>query len=178
MPPAALVIDGHNLIGKLPGFSLSEIDDEQRLVELLHVYARTRRKRIEVYFDGAPPGQAGARAAGILQVVFVPLGKSADAAIRERLTALGKQARNISVVTSDRQVQAEARSRGAEVIPSESFGRDLLASTQAAASAKDPAHAGRAVAQRGRAINEAGPPVPDHEVQEWLEIFEKAKKKK
>ena len=52
-----LVIDGHNLVPKIPGLSLHEVDDEERLLALLQAYARAKRKKIEVFFDGAPPGQ-------------------------------------------------------------------------------------------------------------------------
>ncbi len=177
----ALLIDGHNLIGKLAGFSLSDIDDENRLLGLLQVYTRTRRKRIEVYFDGAPPGQAGTRAVGTVQAVFVPLGNTADSAIRARLAALGKAARNLSVVTSDRMVQSEARSRGAGVISSEDFARDLLSASQEAAAAKDPAQSGRATRgstrQSRRAPNDSGPALSPKEVDEWLDLFQKGKKK-
>ena len=180
MPLSTVIIDGHNLIGKLPGFSLSELDDEKRLVEMLQVYARVRRKHIEVYFDGAPAGRSGARAVGVIQVVFVPLGKPADAAIRERLFALGKQARNMSVVTSDRQVQTEAKSRGATVIPSENFARELFLAANETTSAQKPARSDRAASRNRRPPEELGPSVPDHEVQEWLKIFgeDKTRKKK
>ena len=55
------IIDGHNLIAKIEGLSLSMPDDEQRLIELLNRYGELRRHKLEVYFDGAPVGQAGIR---------------------------------------------------------------------------------------------------------------------
>lgn len=47
----ALLIDGHNLIGKTPWIDLGALDDEDELIRLLQEYARIRRKKIEVYFD-------------------------------------------------------------------------------------------------------------------------------
>ena len=47
------LIDGHNLIPKIPGLSLEMLDDEDRLIELLQEFARVRRQRIEVFFDQA-----------------------------------------------------------------------------------------------------------------------------
>ncbi len=38
------IIDGHNLIPKLPGRSLRELDDEMALVGLLQTFGRLRRK--------------------------------------------------------------------------------------------------------------------------------------
>ena len=51
------IIDGHNLIAKLPGLDLSMPDDEQRLIEVLMRFGRAGSHRIEVYFDAAPAGQ-------------------------------------------------------------------------------------------------------------------------
>lgn len=156
------VIDGHNLIGRLPGMSLREIDDEARLVELLQVYARVRRRQVRVFFDGAPPGQAGERRYGALRARFVPLGSTADDAIRAFLDGLGAGARNVTVVTSDRMVQANAHERRARVQPSEEFARELLAAqnapgkTQSAAAGKKPA---------------AEPELPAGEVKEMLDLF-------
>mgnify|MGYP000492395994 CR=1 FL=1 len=177
MLPPALIIDGHNLIGKLPGFSLREMDDENRLVDLLQVYARVKRKRIEVYFDGAPPGQAGSRTRGTIQIIAVPIGRSADHAIRQRLEELGKQARNTTVVTSDRQVQREARARGAGVISSEEFAADLLRATLGHGGPPGPARPERSDRSGRSADNQVEPPLSDREVQEWMEIFEQKKRK-
>jgi hypothetical protein len=121
-----LIIDGHNLIPTIPGMALGELDVEERLVGLLQVYARVRRKRVEVFFDGAPAGYAGDRSYGMVRAHFVRAGSSADAAIHQYLLGLKKSARNATVVTSDRQVQAEARRQGAAVIPSDEFARGLL----------------------------------------------------
>jgi uncharacterized protein len=99
------LIDGHNLIPKVPGLNLSDIDDEMELVELLQVFCRRKRKTAEVYFDQAPPGFSGRRRFGQVTAYFVPQGHSADDAIRQRLKHLGKAARNWAVVSSDHQVQ-------------------------------------------------------------------------
>ena len=56
-----LIIDGHNLIPKIPGLSLQAIDDETQLVELLGEYCRLSRRQVEVFFDNAPPGVPRAR---------------------------------------------------------------------------------------------------------------------
>jgi len=115
------LIDGHNLIPKIPGLSLVEIDDELHLVELLQDFCRRTQKRVEVYFDNAPPGQPLARSYGNVLARFVRQGSSADRAIRDRLRRLGREARNWIVVSSDREVQAAARAARAEVISSEDF---------------------------------------------------------
>lgn len=126
------LIDGHNLIPKIPGLSLKAEDDESQLIKLLQTYCRVQRQTVEVFFDGAPPGHSGVRMQGVVKARYVPQGRKADDAIADRLRTLGRSARNWRVVTSDRQVQAEARSRGAEVVPSDVFARELTAALQKA----------------------------------------------
>ena len=114
------LIDGHNLIPKL-GLRLDSMDDELELVTILQEFCRIERKQVEVFFDGAPAPHDGTRKLGAVTAHFVRLGATADNAIRKRLKTLGRSARNWTVVSSDRQVQAEARAVSAEVISSESF---------------------------------------------------------
>ena len=115
------LIDGHNLIPKM-GLRLDSFDDEMELVARLNEFCRLSRKTgLEVYFDGAPSPQAGSRKIGQVKAHFVRLGLTADDAIRDRLRTLGRSAKNWSVVSSDRQVQANARAAHAEVISSEQF---------------------------------------------------------
>jgi predicted RNA-binding protein with PIN domain len=84
----------------------------------------------------------------------VRLGTSADDAIRKRLKTLGKSARNWTVVSSDRQVQAEARATFAEVISSEAFAGTLK---QARDSAPKPSGERKLSSQ---------------EIDDWLKLFE------
>lgn len=148
------LIDGHNLIPKIQGFSLRELDDETRLIGLLQVFCRMERQKVEVFFDGAPAGHTGQRKAGTVVVHAVPAGLKADDAIADRLRKLGTAAQNWRVVTSDRQVQAEARSHRATVVPSETFAGQLLAAQQKAS----------------QAARESGETPPD-DMEEWLRIF-------
>ena len=119
------IIDGHNLIPKVPGLSLQLMDDEQQLVEMLQEFCRHQRKQVEVYFDNAPPGGVRARNLGLVTARFVRQGTTADSAIRRRLANLGRVARNWTVVSSDQAVQAEARAAQAQAMSSETFARLL-----------------------------------------------------
>jgi predicted RNA-binding protein with PIN domain len=122
------LIDGHNLIPRIPGLALDQIDDEQQLVELLQDFCRRSRKQVEVYFDNAPPGQPPARSLGSVVARFVRQGSTADQAIRAKLSRLGGSARNWTVVSSDREVQTAARAARARVLPSEEFAALMLES--------------------------------------------------
>ena len=119
------LIDGHNLIPKLPGLSLKSMDDEIQLIERLQEYCRQSGKKAEVYFDNAAPGHAGTRAFGRVRAHFIRAGRTADEAIIARLRSLRREAKNWQVVSSDRQVAAAARSFHAQVISSEAFARGM-----------------------------------------------------
>jgi predicted RNA-binding protein with PIN domain len=152
------LIDGHNLIPKL-GLRLESVDDEMELISILQEFCRLERRQVEVFFDGAPAPQAGTRKLGMVTAHFVRLGTTADDAIRNRLKSLGKGARNWTVVSSDRQVQAEARAVSAEAISSDSFVGMLKQSRKP----------------------ESKPGVErklsQEEVQDWLKLFEQRRHK-
>ena len=152
------LIDGHNLIPKL-GLRLDSVDDEMELVAILQEFCRLERRQVEVFFDGAPANHAGNRKLGSVTAHFVRLGATADDAIRNRLRALGKNARNWTVVSSDRQVQAEARGVHAEVVSSDSFAGMLK---HARNSAPKP-NQERKLSQK--------------EVDDWLKLFEERRHK-
>lgn len=153
------LIDGHNLVPKL-GLRLDSPEDEMELVAVLQEFCRIRRKKdVEVYFDGSPAPHAGTRRLGAVIAHFVRQGSSADLAIRRRLEQMGKAAKNWTVVTSDRQVQADARAAHAEVISSDSFAAMLK---EARASVPKPGE--------DRQLSHA-------EVDEWMRLFQKGKPK-
>lgn len=152
------LIDGHNLIPKL-GLQLESIDDEMELVAILQEFYRRTHKQVEVYFDGAPVPHAGTRKLGAVTAHFVRLGTSADNAIRNRLRSLGKNAKNWTVVTSDRQVQADAHAARAEVVSSDSF----------AAMLKQARDAAPKTSEDRKLSNE--------EVENWLKLFEERRHK-
>lgn len=153
------LIDGHNLIPKL-GLSLRSMDDELELVSRLQAFCRATRKPVEVYFDGAPAGQVGMRKFGMVTAHFVRVGTTADAAIAARLKALKRDARNWTVVTSDRRVRSEADSVGAQVISSDEFAGQVIESMRAPAPGS---------------ANERG--ISSEEVDEWLRLFRENKAK-
>jgi predicted RNA-binding protein with PIN domain len=152
------LVDGHNLIPKL-GLRLDSIDDEMELVAILQEFCRRDRRQVDVYFDGAPAPHAGTRKFGAVTAYFVRLGTTADNAIRNRLKTLGRSAKNWTVVSSDRQVQAEASAARAEVISSDSFAAMLRQARDAAPKPSE-----------DRKLS-------DHEVDEWMRLFQKGKPK-
>lgn len=151
------LIDGHNLIPKL-GLRLDEPDDELELVRLLQDFARIRRQQIEVYFDGAPAGQAGMRKLGTVKAHFVRLGQTADSAMRRRLESMGRSAKNWVIVSSDHEVQSAAKVNQAGFIRAEEFVIQMRA-----------AHAETTKRTKEVAV------LSQKEVEEWMKLFNKPK---
>ena len=152
------LVDGHNLIPKIAGLSLQDMDDEMQLIQLLQEFCRLQRKDMEVFFDKAPVGQDGARRFGRLTAHFVRAGTTADSAIMRRLAQLGRSASTWTVVSSDRSVQAAARSHHAGVISSDAFARTLMGASKGS-------KPGAPDQKRAEAC------LDSQEVDEWLKLF-------
>jgi predicted RNA-binding protein with PIN domain len=155
------LIDGHNLIPKIPTLSLSYIDDEIQLIEMLQVFCQRKQKKVEVYFDHAPPGQPKVRSYSSVIAHFIREQTTADSAIRYRLNLLGKQARNWTVVSSDHSVQLFARSARAKVLSSEEFASLLINVLHENPKPSKP---------------DQPSPINDAEIAEWLTMFRKPSK--
>ena len=83
------LIDGHNLIPKIPGLSLQDIDDELKLIQLLQDYTRITQTTLEVYFDHAPAGHDRTQRLGRVKVIFVSDKTIADEMIIRRVQGVG-----------------------------------------------------------------------------------------
>jgi predicted RNA-binding protein with PIN domain len=150
-----ILIDGHNLIGRLATLSLEDPADEEALIRMLGSYRGRTGQSITVVFD---PGGAFAlpqtrRYRGIT-VVFAPHGSSADAVIARRVQQ-SRDRRGWLVVTSDRELAATARRLGARAQSAEDFARALAP--------PEPAEEGLPWKERA---------LPPHELEEWLALFE------
>ncbi len=147
-----LVVDGHNLIGRMADLRLDDPADEAKLVARLRTYAARTGRRITVVFDqGLPGGRSRELSGGGVEVIFAPTGRSADEILRARLRR-ARDPRALTVVSSDRALIAAAQARGARVVRAEDFAAQLSAPP-------------------------AVEPEPDErlspeEVAEWLRVFE------
>jgi predicted RNA-binding protein with PIN domain len=150
-----LLIDGHNLIGRgrLPDLRLDDPDDEAKLVVRLRGYCSRTGKRVTVVFDhGLPGGRSWELSGGGVDVVFASAGHTADGILRERIRR-ARDPRGLTVVTSDRQIIATARARGARVTRSEEFAAQLRASRMVEVEDKKDVR------------------LSAEEVEEWLSVF-------
>lgn len=147
-----ILIDGHNLIGRLSTISLQDPDDEEKLVRLLRSYRSRTGKAITVVFD---PGSTFAlphgRRSGGIEVVFARHGSSADQVIARRVQR-SHDPRGWLVVTSDRDLAQKVAQRGARVRDAGDFAKELDSPREMPAEWKD------------------APPLPE-DVDLWLALF-------
>lgn len=156
------LIDGHNLIARMPGLSLKDPDDEAKLVALLRRWASAdARRQITVIFDaGLPAGEARHLSGGSLKAVFAPNNSNADAVIIKRLEQITNPPEH-TVVSSDNAVLAAAARKRVPTQRSEAFVQAML---------NDRTFETRDREQKAAAQQEK-PQASASEVQEWLEIF-------
>lgn len=152
-----LIIDGHNLIPKIPGLNLKDLDDEPKLIGLVQEYCRRKRAPAELFFDGALPGSPrGAKGGGWVHVHAVRRGSTADEAIIAYLAQKGRAARNFTLVSSDRHVQVQAHALGATITSSEQFAHEMI----------------DLLSQPDTNAIDSGKPLSSAEVEEWLRFFD------
>jgi len=145
------IIDGHNLIGKIPEISLQDLDDEIYLINLLEDYFRITRKKALVFFDNAAISNKKLKhKTAFLEVSFIRKPRTADQAIIAKLKMLKGNARNYTVVSSDRWIVDRATRSGAKVMLSENFWKLI---------------------QKQRLQSENTPDFLENEVDFWLKKF-------
>lgn len=148
-----ILIDGHNLIGRMPALSLQDPHDEEKLVRLLVSYRARTGKSLTVVFDpGQTPSLSERRRQGGIEIVFAPYGSSADTVIARRVRR-NRDPQSLRVVTSDQQLAHAVTQQGAKVQPAEAFAEELNAKQDAPSEWKN------------------APPSSD-EVEAWLALFE------
>ncbi len=154
------LVDGHNLMGQIPGLTLANPEDRQRLVQRLCSFARARGCRITIIFDGEPPkGWRSDAALGDVRARHPGRGRSADEVILDAIHRSSAPA-DITLVTSDRSLAEKARHLGARGIPGTRFLRMMGEVARGEA---------------GAAEEKPGPPAQD-ELDGWLEEFSAAKR--
>jgi len=153
------LIDGHNLIGKIPDLSLKDPDDEHKLICRLHVFAQRIRKPVAVVFDPGsnyvPPHR---QSYSDVKASYARRGQTADQLIIDRVRK-ARNPREVMVVTSDRELAGRVRALGARIISSEEF----VGIMQPADSSRE---ADEVVAEERADIH-----LSPNEVDEWLDLF-------
>ena len=156
-----LLIDGHNLIGAnvFVDIHLSDEDDEAKLVARLKVWKSRYKGKITVIFDRGTPGGIDVKMGGAgVEVVFAANPAQADDLIRRRLQKFGKE---VTLVSNDEALLRAAALYGAAVWRGNEFVARLTLKMP------DAQEAGM----------ESDVRLSKGEVEEWLELFSKARKR-
>lgn len=153
------LIDGHNLIAKIPDISLEDSNDEIELILRLKSWAAASPKRkVTVYFDGGLPGGVAHRlSSNNIKVIFAPQGKTADSLIIQYIGRVNNPP-EYTLITSDQQIINAAEKRKMPHWRSEKFARQL-GSGKRKKTASSPS------------TDADDPHISPDEVAQWLEIF-------
>ena len=119
------LVDGHNLIGQMHDLSLSDPNDEDKLIARLRSLTERIQKRITVVFDpnphdNTPPIGHGKSQHGLLTVIYANPGRKADDVIRHIVGDV-KDKQGLTVITSDAAVADFTRRCGVRVQSSPDF---------------------------------------------------------
>lgn len=149
------LIDGHNLIARLPDIELSDPDDEAKLVIKLKGFVAKQGKRCTVIFDGGIPGGYSAMSNKAVKVIFASAFRTnADNLLCERIRKI-KDRQNWTVVSSDNEVLDFARKHKMKAKTSADFAGQLQRKPRIRDGRGESTHV----------------QVSKDEVDEWLDIF-------
>lgn len=153
------IIDGHNLIAKIPDISLNDPNDEVELILRLKSWAAASPKRkVTVYFDGGLPGGIEQRlSTSDIKVIFAPEGKTADSLIIKHIRKINNPP-EFTLVTSDQQIIAVAENCCLRHLRSEAFTAKMGQDKQKRTTPPP-------LSQTD------DPKISNREVAEWLELF-------
>jgi predicted RNA-binding protein with PIN domain len=121
----AYIIDGNNVMGQTPGWHRDKPNARRALLRKTAAFARAKATRVTVVFDGAPDrgSPEGSAFLGV-KVLYAEPGSDADTRI-EHLVENSHDPRGLTVVTSDRHLAFLVRSRGATIVRSGEFRKQL-----------------------------------------------------
>ena len=156
----AIIIDGYNVLHTSRWLTSSwKGVDRRRFCMLLAQLASHRDEKITVVFDAEPTGSSAVFSPPVgLEVIYSGHSRTADDLIIQMVNS-STGPRHLTVVSSDRQVAAAARSAGAKVVSSDTFA--ALIQTN---------HEG----ESGGLESDADLALSSAEVDDWLALFNQA----
>lgn len=119
------LIDGHNVIGQMPGLALDDPDDEVKLCLLVKRWCAQEKRKATLIFDGGLPGGKSQLSNSQLTVVFASdRHTSGDDLVLNRIRD-EKNPSGLIVVTSDLRIVKAAKGRGMKVLSAQEYGKGL-----------------------------------------------------
>lgn len=121
------LVDGYNLAKATPQFESGSSSLSDKVVRFLNRFARLRRTKVTVVFDGYPPGcqrsQSLSSTFDAVRIIFTGSEGDADTKIRKMIATTQNQ-RGLTVISTDHAVHGYARSSGLKAIRSADFLRE------------------------------------------------------
>lgn len=153
-----VIIDGHNLIGKMSKIRLGERDDEEKLLRILARHLHLNSQKFIVVFDKGTDLDSGARQERPrLRVIFAPPEGSADDIIIDMIKR-DPNPKGLTIVSSDNEIRRCARSRRARLVLSEDFAKKL-----------------ESAPERRRRPTPGSDAVDSFDLEEWLDYFKRGR---
>lgn len=118
------IIDGNNLIGKMPNLMKLQQKDKQasreKLALIIERYFHNKKANVSLHFDGHPAAKI---TAGKIKLIYSE-NITADEKIKKQISE-SKSPKTLTVVTSDSNLSQFARVCSCKVIMSESFAAQI-----------------------------------------------------
>jgi predicted RNA-binding protein with PIN domain len=153
------IIDGNNVIGSSPDISLEDSDSRGKLLGLVRKFQRRKKSKVIVVFDGEPEDFSHEKnPTEKISIKYPGFGNSADDVIKQILNGYN-YFRDVTVVTSDRELKDVARKKGAKIVNSIEFYYELKRSYRASGE----------IEQKQKRIDTK---LSEGEIDHWLKIFE------
>jgi predicted RNA-binding protein with PIN domain len=152
------LVDGYNLAGISKRFSGRTSHAADEVVRFLNRFARLKKSRVTVVFDGFPPdwkpSQPLSRAFDAVRIIFTGSESDADTKIRGMIAAAADR-RGWIVISTDHAVYNYARVHGLRALRSNEFINEVNALLE----------------QHAKSSGEVNEKVSSNEVEYWLEVF-------
>ncbi len=152
------IIDGNNLIGCAPDFSLADPEARSKMVSIIKKFQESKNTKVTVVFDGAPQGSELRNPINSkLTVVYPRYGLSADDEIK-RILENYRQVKETILVTADRELKTFAKDMGIRTLNSIEFFYTLKKTSVS--------HG-----KKEETLKRVNTRVSQNEVEQWLKIF-------
>jgi predicted RNA-binding protein with PIN domain len=131
------IVDGNNVMGQTPGWHRDKAKARRNLIHQLAAFARARKARVTVVFDGSPDQEfPEASAFRGVKIFYAEKGSDADTRILKLVESL-KDQRGFTIITSDRSLAFQVRACGAQVMRSGEFRKQMEAVLQTVEQAEE-----------------------------------------
>lgn len=153
------IIDGDNLIGSSPDIVLEDPEARSKLIYIVQKFQENKNSNVTLVFDGEPENGVQREDINTKFCVRYPqYGNSADDEIKNILEGF-HYFKDVTLVSSDRELKAFAKKKGAKTINSIEFYFELKRFSRAS---------GKVEESKKRIDAE----LSDGEIDQWMKIFE------